>query len=87
MNKEKFMKLIRAKEERKKELAEKSDKATTVEELRSIGEEIKRINGEVEELRGIIADDQSSAVADRTKAVNEKGAAAKQDMFMITYFA
>ena len=79
MNKEKIMKLIRAKEERKKELAEKSDKATTVEELRSIGEEIKRINGEVEELRGIIADDQSSAVADRTKAVNEKGAAAKQE--------
>lgn len=79
MNKEKIMKLIRAKEERKKELAEKSDKATTVEELRSINEDIKHINTEIEELRGIIADDQSSDVADRTKAVNKKDDAAKPE--------
>ena len=72
MGKEKILKLIRAKEERKKELAEKSDKATTVEELRSIGEDIKRVNDEIEELRGIIADDPSNAVAERTKAVSEK---------------
>lgn len=79
MNREKILKLIRAKEERKKELAEKSDKATTVEELRSIGEDIKRVNNEIEELRGIIADDPSNAVAERTKAVNEKGDAAKTE--------
>ena len=79
MNREKILKLIRAKEERKKELAEKSDKATTVEELRSIGEDIKRVNNEIEELRGIIADDPSNAVAERTKAVNEKGDAAKPE--------
>lgn len=72
MGKEKILKIIRAKEEHKKALAEKSDKATTVEELRSINEDIKRINGEIEELRGIIADDQSDAVAERTKAVSEK---------------
>ena len=48
MNREKILKLIRAKEERKKELAEKSDKSTTVEELRSIGEDIKRVNNEIE---------------------------------------
>ena len=79
MDTKKIMKIIRAKEDRKKALAEKSDKATTVEELRSINEEIKRINGEIEELRGIIADDQSGDVADRTKAVNKKGDAAKSE--------
>ena len=79
MGKEKILKIIRAKEDRKKALAEKSDKATTVEELRSINEEIKRINGEIEELRGIIADDQSDDVADRTKAVNKKDDAAKPE--------
>lgn len=79
MGKEKILKIIRAKEEHKKALAEKSDKATTVEELRSINEDIKRINGEIEELRGIIADDQSDAVADRTKVVNEKDDAAKPE--------
>ena len=66
MGKEKILKIIRAKEDRKKALAEKSDKETTVEELRSINEDIKRINSEIEELRGIIADDQSGDVADRT---------------------
>lgn len=79
MGKEKILKIIRAKEDRKKALAEQSDKATTVEELRSINEDIKRINGEIEELRGIIADDPSDAVADRTKAVNEKDDAAKPE--------
>lgn len=79
MGKEKILKIISAKEDRKKALAEKSDKATTVEELRSINEEIKRINGEIEELRGIIADDQSGDVADRTKAVNKKDDAAKPE--------
>lgn len=79
MDKEKILKLIRAKEERKKELAEKSDKATTVEELRSIGEDIKRVNDEIEELRGIIADDPSDAVAERTKVVNEKEDGAKKE--------
>lgn len=72
MNREKILKLIRAKEDRKKALAEQSDKATTVEELRSIGEDIKRVNDEIEELRGIIADDPNDAVAERTKAVSEK---------------
>jgi HK97 family phage major capsid protein len=79
MDTKKIMKIIRDKEARKKELVEKSDKATTVEELRSIGEEIKRINDDVEELRGIIADDQSGDVADRTKAVNKKDDAAKPE--------
>ena len=79
MNREKILKLIRAKEDRKKALAEQSDKATTIEELRSIGEDIKRVNNEIEELRGIIADDQSGDVADRTKVVNEKGDAAKPE--------
>ncbi len=50
MGKEKILKIIRAKEDRKKALAEKSDKATTVEELRSINEDIKRIKTEIEEL-------------------------------------
>ena len=79
MDTKKIMKIIRDKEARKKELVEKSDKATTVEELRSINEDIKRINGEIEELRGIIADDQSGDVADRTKAVNKKDDAAKSE--------
>lgn len=79
MDTKKIMKIIRDKEARKKELVEKSDKATTVEELRSINEDIKRINGEIEELRGIIADDPSDAVADRTKAVNKKDDAAKPE--------
>ena len=79
MGKEKILKIIRAKEDRKKALAEQSDKATTVEELRSINEDIKRINAEIEELRGIVTDDQSGDVADRTKVVNEKGDAAKPE--------
>lgn len=79
MGKEKILKIIRAKEDRKKALAEQSDKATTVEELRSINEDIKRINAEIEELRDIVADDQSGDVADRTKVVNEKGDAAKPE--------
>lgn len=79
MDTKKIMKIIRAKEDRKKALAEQSDKATTVEELRSINEDIKRINSEIEELRGIIADDPSDAVADRTKAVNKKDDAAKPE--------
>lgn len=79
MGKEKILKIIRAKEDRKKALAEQSDKATTVEELRSINEDIKRINAEIEELRGIVADDQSGDVADRTKVVNEKGDTAKPE--------
>ena len=79
MGKEKILKIIRAKEDRKKALAEQSDKATTVEELRSINEDIKRINSEIEELRGIIADDQSGDVADRTKVVNKKDDAAKPE--------
>lgn len=79
MGKEKILKIIRAKEDRKKALAEQSDKATTVKELRSINEDIKRINAEIEELRGIVADDQSGDVADRTKVVNEKGDAAKPE--------
>lgn len=79
MDTKKIMKIIRDKEARKKELVEKSDKATTVEEMRSINEDIKRINGEIEELRGIIADDPSDAVADRTKAVNKKDDAAKPE--------
>ena len=79
MDTKKIVKIISDKEARKKELVEKSEKATTVEELRSINEDIKRINGEIEELRGIIADDQSGDVADRTKAVNEKGDAAKPE--------
>lgn len=79
MGKEKVLKIIRAKEDRKKALAEKSDKATTVEELRSINEDIKRINAEIEELRDIIADDQSGDVADRTKVVNKKDDAAKPE--------
>ena len=79
MGKEKILKIIRAKEDRKKALAEQSDKATTVEELRSINEDIKRINSEIEELRGIIADDQSGDVADRTKVVNKKDDATKPE--------
>ena len=79
MDTKKIVKIISDKEARKKELVEKSEKATTVEELRSINEDIKHINTEIEELRGIIADDQNGAVADRTKAVNEKGDAAKPE--------
>ena len=79
MDTKKIVKIISDKEARKKELVEKSEKATTVEELRSINEDIKRINGEIEELRGIIADDQSGDVADRTKAVNKKDDAAKPE--------
>lgn len=79
MDTEKILKIIRAKEDRKKALAEQSDKATTVEELRSINEDIKRINAEIEDLRGIIADDPSNAVAERTKAVNEKAEGAKKE--------
>ena len=79
MDTKKIVKIISDKEARKKELVEKSEKATTVEELRSINEDIKRINGEIEELRGIIADDQSGDVADRTKAVDKKDDAAKPE--------
>lgn len=79
MDTKKIVKIISDKEARKKELVEKSEKATTVEELRSINEDIKRINSEIEELRGIIADDQSGDVADRTKAVNKKDDAAKPE--------
>ncbi|WP_288763781.1 phage major capsid protein [uncultured Mitsuokella sp.] len=83
MDTKKILKIIRDKEARKKELVERSEKATTVEELRSINEDIKHINAEIkdlEELRATVTtDEQSGDIAERTKAINGRGHAAEPE--------
>lgn len=58
--------LIKAKEEQRKKLQEKSDAATTVEEARSIGEQLKTLKTEIQTLRSALAGQSDG----RTQAVS-----------------
>lgn len=60
--------LIKAKEEQRKKLQEKSDAATTVDEVRSIGEQLKALGAEIQTLRSALNGKQPDG---RTQAVNE----------------
>lgn len=68
-------KLIRAKEAKKQELAERSKQVEKIEELRSINAEIDAINADLTELRQMAEDEsqegKTEGVAARTKAVND----------------
>jgi HK97 family phage major capsid protein len=52
--KEKLLKLLQAKEDRKKELGQKANATEDIKELRAINTELEAINGEITELRGMI---------------------------------
>ena len=52
--KERLMKLLKAKEEARQALVERSEKSENVEELRQIQAEITAINNEIEELRSMV---------------------------------
>ena len=65
--KDKLLKMIAKKEEARQKLAERSEKATTVEELRSINHEIDAINHDIAELRSAVqtldsGDDRTNTV-------------------------
>lgn len=63
--------LIKAKEEKRQKLHEKSEAAKTVEEARSIGEEIKALTSEIETLRSALS--VNNEPDGRTSAVNRDG--------------
>lgn len=74
--KDKLMKLLKQKEEKRAALVAKSDKSEDVVELRSIHTELGTLNEEIEELRGMIADAEAAEAGEgegeaRTKVVNQ----------------
>lgn len=74
MNKEKLIKMINAKETKKKELQERSKVSEEVAELRSINTELEGINEDIRELRSMLneleEEERSTNPSQRTDAVN-----------------
>ena len=66
--KERLLKLLQAKEERKKELGQKANATDDIKELRAINTELEAINGEITELRGMI-----DAIPDETPPATSPG--------------
>lgn len=56
MNKERLLKMLKAKEERKKELQARGQKTEDIGELRNINFELESLNADILELRGMIGD-------------------------------
>ena len=54
--KDKFLKMLRAKEAKKAELQTRSRTTEDIKELRSINDELTALNAEIEELRGVSAE-------------------------------
>lgn len=65
--KDKLLKMLKAKEERKAELGNKAEKTEDIKELRSINAELETLNGEIIELRGMI----EQVEADEKRAAEE----------------
>ena len=79
--KDKFLKMLRAKEAKKAELQSRSKTTEDIKELRSINDELTSLNAEIEELRGMISDCEAEERAEeeaRTKAIKEAEARAAQ---------
>lgn len=70
--KDKFLKMLSAKEAKKAELQNRSKTTEDIKELRSINEELSSLNSEIEELRGMIADCEKEERAAAEKAEAEK---------------
>lgn len=66
--KERLLKLLQAKEERKKELGQKANATEDIKELRAINTELEGLNGEIAELRGMI-----DAIPDETPSATPPG--------------
>ena len=79
--KDKFLKMLRAKEAKKAELQTRSKTTEDIKELRSINDELTALNAEIEELRGMIADCEAEerAAADKTKAEAEARKKAEEE--------
>lgn len=71
--KDKFLKMLRAKEAKKAELQTRSKTTEDIKELRSINDELTALNAEIEELRGMISDIEAEerAAAEKEKAEAE----------------
>ncbi|MEA4835362.1 MAG: phage major capsid protein [Anaeromusa sp.] len=74
--KDKLMKLLKQKEDKRAALVTKSEKSEDVVELRSIHTELGTLNEEIEELRGMIADAEATESGEgegeaRTNAMNQ----------------
>ena len=70
--KDKFLKMLAAKEAKKTELQARSKATEDIKELRSINEELTGLNAEIDELRGMIADCEKEERAAAEKAEAEK---------------
>ena len=79
--KDKFLKMLRAKEAKKAELQTRSKTTEDIKELRSINDELTALNAEIEELRGMIADCEAEerAAADKAKAEAEARKKAEEE--------
>lgn len=77
--KDKFMKMLRAKEAKKAELQSRSKTTEDIKELRSINDELTALNAEIEELRGMISDIEAEERAAAEKAKAEAEAKAKAE--------
>ena len=79
--KDKFLKMLRAKEAKKAELQIRSKATEDVKELRSINDELTSLNAEIEELRGMISDCEAEerAAAEKEKAEAEAREKAKAE--------
>ena len=79
--KDKFLKMLRAKEAKKAELQTRSKTTEDIKELRSINDELTALNAEIEELRGMIADCEAEerAAADKAKAESEARKKAEEE--------
>lgn len=79
--KDKFLKMLRAKEAKKAELQIRSKATEDVKELRSINDELTSLNAEIEELRGMIDDCEAEerAAAEKEKAEAEARKKAEEE--------
>lgn len=79
--KDKFLKMLRAKEAKKAELQIRSKATEDVKELRSINDELTSLNAEIEELRGMISDCEAEerAAAEKEKAEAEARKKAEEE--------
>ena len=79
--KDKFLKMLRAKEAKKAELQNRSKTTEDIKELRSINDELTSLNAEIEELRGMISDIEAEerAAAEKAKAEAEARKKAEEE--------
>jgi HK97 family phage major capsid protein len=87
--KDKLLKLLKGKEDKRTALVKKANETEDIKELRSINAELEGINGEIEELRGMIAalDEKDKKKEGPEKESDEKRSAAPvgETQVMATY--